>query len=103
MFKAHKSNVHKCPDCPQELATALGVELHRHRVHGMPKPSKLRETVTMQHFKTENKDQWRSDTSLYNKNVPRLMTDKIASKMYMKSRQLTQSSLNSAHRYVAFM
>ena len=56
MFKAHKSNVHKCPDCPQELATALGVELHRHRVHGMPKPSKLRETVTMQHFKTENKD-----------------------------------------------
>ena len=57
MFKAHKSNVHKCPDCPQELATALGVELHRHRVHGMPKPSKLRETVTMQHYKTENKDQ----------------------------------------------
>ena len=55
LFKAHKQGIHKCPDCPQELATPMGVELHRHRVHGLPKPSKLREAATMQQFKSENK------------------------------------------------
>ena len=40
LFQVHKQSF-KCPDCNKEMSTAIGVELHRHRVHGKPKPSQI--------------------------------------------------------------
>ena len=55
LFVAHKKgHLYKCPDCPQEMASLMGLELHRQRIHGVPKQPKLRETIAMQQFKIEN-------------------------------------------------
>ena len=52
---AHKKgHLYKCPDCPQEMASLMGLELHRQRIHGLPKQPKLRESVAMHQFKIEN-------------------------------------------------
>ena len=41
LFVVHKQS-HKCPECQKEFAALLGVDMHRHKVHGLPKPSKSR-------------------------------------------------------------
>ena len=55
LFIAHKQgHLYKCPDCPQEMASLMGLELHRQRIHGLPKQPKMHQSVAMNQFKIEN-------------------------------------------------